>query len=70
MPKPKFKVVKTSQTITHMGVITRSDLRKQFNIPDNADIYVEVPSGADWSGMALDIDDTENAICVRWTEVK
>jgi len=70
MPKPRFKALRASQTTRYKGVITRTDLEKHFGIPKDAEVTFQVPGGADWSGMAIDIDDKECAIQVTWEEVK
>lgn len=35
-------------------------------IPDNAEVFVRVPGGGDWSNTDLNLDDTR--LVVRWTE--
>lgn len=64
-------VVKTSKTTV---VITRNDLLKLLrdnfiHAPDDADIFVKIPGGGDWSGQNLDIDSTI-PIHVEYTEVE
>lgn len=41
----RFKIVEQSNTTIYRGVITAEDLRKQFKIPDKAEITVMVPTG-------------------------
>jgi hypothetical protein len=40
------------------------------SIPANAEIFITVPSGGDWSGMDVDIDGDTSAVKVqvRWVE--
>lgn len=35
-------------------------------IPENAEIYFQVPGGADWSNTAIDID-AENPVRIEWS---
>lgn len=42
---------------------------KGFKIPRDASVYFQVPGGADWSGMAIDID-SDNPVTVAWSELE
>lgn len=64
----RFKAKELSRTVTYAGVITLDDLRKKFNIPADAEVYVRVPGGADWSNTDLDLKDAP--VQVRWERVK
>jgi predicted ATP-dependent serine protease len=63
-----------STTTRHRLEITRADIlaylasAKITNLPPrNADIFVQVPGGGDWSNTSLDISD-ENPVVVSWEE--
>lgn len=64
----RFKVSELSETRKFSGVITLDDLRRKFNIPAGADVFIKVPSGGDWSNTNLDL--SEVMIQVEWEEVK
>jgi len=66
----RFKIVEQSNTTIYRGVITAEDLRKQFKIPDKAEITVMVPTGGDWSGTELEIGKDVPGIRVQWENVK
>lgn len=58
---------------THME-FERHDLLKAlralgYQIPDDADMFVQVPGGGDWSNTNLDIERDTN-LHVRWTTVE
>lgn len=40
---------------------------KGYEIPPNAEVYVQVPGGGDWSNTSLDVD-KECPVFVRWQE--
>lgn len=58
----------TSTTTTQE--ISAKDLRSALNVPDNARLFVTVPSGGDYSSMELDIDELDEGLQVSWTETK
>lgn len=64
------KIESTQTTTLHNAVITLEDLRKAFNIPDNASVFVLVPRGGDYSGTTLDFDRDFEGIKVQWTTVE
>jgi hypothetical protein len=37
--------------------ITADDIRQKFGLPPNAEVWVRVPGGGDWSNARLEIDD-------------
>jgi hypothetical protein len=45
------------------GALTAAQIRKAFNIPDNASITVHVPGGGDWSSTDLEVEKLD----VEWT---
>lgn len=51
--------------ITGKGLLTLLRAADIAAIPDNATVEFVVPSGADWSGMDVDIDN-EHPIIVSW----
>jgi hypothetical protein len=56
--------IKTTTTVTVMrGALTAAQIRKAFNIPDNASITVHVPGGGDWSSTDLEVEKLD----VEWT---
>lgn len=57
--------VVTETTKTHTAHITRRKLLQALGIPEGARVYVEVPSGGDWSGCDLDIEHGQ-PIIVSW----
>lgn len=65
----KLQTQKTT-TIRHEITLDRDALlkllREQLHIPENADVYFQVPGGGDWSNTSVDVDD-ENPIHVKWT---
>jgi hypothetical protein len=69
MAKRRFKVLATEHRTRYSGTINANDLRKAFRIPTDADITFTVPSGGDWSGQAVDLDDG-HVIHVSWEEVR
>lgn len=65
-------IIATKTTRSHRikitGNIILEYLKLQIpNIPDNAEVYFEVPSGGDWSGMKVDIND-DNPVVVIFHE--
>ena len=41
----------------------------KFNkMPKNAKMYIKVPSGGDWSGSEIDLDNEDMQLYVSWTE--
>lgn len=42
-------------------------LRKHLSLPAEAEVFVRVPGGADWSNTDLDIDDKDTPLVVRYT---
>lgn len=65
-----FKTTEVQRIVKKAGVITSADLRRVFDVPADAKIFVRVPGGADWSNTNLEIDDEEQAIQVTWKETK
>ena len=72
----KFNIKRATVTQTthrHELRLSRNDLvallrdAGMWAFPDDANVYVQVPGGGDWSNTALDIDD-EHPIVVRWKE--
>lgn len=65
-----FGNVRTSKTTLakYSGIITVGEIKKKFGIPDDAEVYVRVPGGADWSNMKLDL--LEAPIQVQWERVE
>lgn len=45
--------------------ITIADIRKRFRLPEDAEVYIRVPGGGDWSNMDLEID-TDRPLRARW----
>ena len=67
----RFKASILSETVRYSGIITAADLRKQFNIPEAAEITVDIPSGGDWSGESVEVGgDAIPHIKIEWEEVK
>lgn len=56
----------TILTTTHKGTLHKAELADLLGIPQSAQIYVNVPTGGDWSGETLDIQDAP--IHIQWTE--
>jgi hypothetical protein len=50
------------------GKITRNMLIEALDLPDNADIWFDVPTGGDWSGMRLSIDGGPLALGVSYAD--
>ena len=62
MPDLKFT---NTQTVTFKkGRISASDIRKAFDLPENAKVVFQVPGGGDWSNTEIEIDCLE----VEWKE--
>lgn len=67
-----MKIITTETTSTKKHItLRRSDILELLQlagieVPNHADFTILVPSGGDWSGMDLDLD--ENNIHVDWTE--
>lgn len=65
----KSVVTTTKRSITLDRKAIRALMAMAHNdIPETADIYVQIPGGGDWSNTALDID-AENPVTIEWTEV-
>lgn len=48
----------TSTTTTaHTGIIPAQGLREMLGLPDGARLFVDVPSGGDYSGCRLSLGD-------------
>lgn len=66
----------TTRTVTVQGELGLKDLthlvRAQVGVPPGAVVhmYVEVPGGADWSSMDLDIEDHPVKFTVEWSETQ
>lgn len=59
-------VDKEVSTVTvHRIFITEGMLREKFNIPDDAEIKVDIPGGGDYSNMSMSIADLKY-ITVQW----
>jgi len=56
----------TTLMTTHKGKLHKAELADLLGVPQSANIYVNVPTGGDWSGGPLDIQDAP--IYVEWTE--
>jgi hypothetical protein len=69
MSKPRFKSIELSTVRRFRGTISASDLRKAFRIPAGASITFTVPTGGDYSGQNLDLEDGY-ALIVEWEELK
>lgn len=62
-----MKIESTQHVTTrHSGRITGEMLREVFDLPDDAELTVLVPSGGDYSGMRLHLDADIN-LDARWT---
>ena len=66
-----MKIETETVSIKKHLTLRRSDIlellqRAGIEVPSHADFTVLVPSGGDWSGMDLDLD--EHNINVDWTE--
>lgn len=48
------------------GTISAADLKLKLGIPQHAKVWVDVPSGGDYSGTQLDLN--EASIHVLWSE--
>lgn len=63
--------IKKVQSIleTNRVTITASEIRKAFRLPDNAEVFVRVPGGADWSNVDLEITEQDCLLEAKW-EIK
>ena len=50
----------------HRVEITVADIRKRFNLPEDAEVVLTVPGGADWSGMTLPLEEFDGPIKAKW----
>lgn len=67
MPKlDSIRQKTTTLRTTHKGRLHKEDLVELLGVPQSAKIYVNIPSDGDWSGEALDLQDSP--IHVEWTE--
>lgn len=64
--KPEISIRKTVIT-DHKVKVTGRDILKALGITNAADVVFNVPSGGDWSGMAIEITD-EDPVCISWSE--
>ena len=59
-----MNIKETSITKTkHEGTITSKDIIRALELPKDAKLEFDVPSGGDYSGMSLDVE----SIRVSWT---
>lgn len=66
------KKIRVEKTVTHK--FSRVDLIDLLNVvgydvPQNAEVFVEVPTGGDWSGMDLDVG-TDAPLIVRYVTIE
>lgn len=59
--------VERIEKITKSYTITDSDIRRAFQLPADAKIFVRVPGGGDWSNTDLEISE-EQPLQARATE--
>ncbi len=62
------KRTKTTTTSTHRAKLNRTDLLEllqDHGVPPDAEVYVSVPTGADWSGMRLEIG-SDTLLSITW----
>ncbi len=59
------KVITTSHEVALTKVMLLALIRQGTPIPANANVFVSVPGGGDWSNTDLDIDD-DIVIHVHW----
>lgn len=65
MRRRRFRASETSRTVQYEGVITLTDLRKKFNIPAHAEVFIE------GNGYRERVDvDVDTPLKVSWQEVK
>lgn len=38
-----------------------------YDVPRNAEVFIHVPGGGDWSNMNLDVD-SDSPLTITWTE--
>lgn len=68
---PKVNVTTTMETATTNIIEITGPLLVEmliglgYAVPRNAEVYVDVPGGADWSNTPLDVDG-ETPVKVRW----
>lgn len=43
------------------------EFSEDIDIPENADVFIMVPGGGDWSNMRLDVDN-DNPVTITWKE--
>lgn len=74
-PPPPLIGIHQSATVTttkkFVATIDRKTLLDLLNssgagIPEGAEIYFQVPGGADWSNTVIDID-AENPVHIEWS---
>lgn len=67
------KVDVEEQTTTISTVeLTASDIRKLVGAPDNAEVFIEVPGGGDWSNSDLHVQDKKGhsqLLRVKWKTI-
>ncbi len=64
-----MKTIKKTVKISTSSEINRDDPIKLLKLPEDAEIFVNVPGGGDWSNMRLDIGEDSN-IFIRHSETK
>ena len=63
--KTVFTEVKTTMEVA----LTARDIISALGLPDDAKVFFEVPTGGDYSGCTLDIDD-DTPVRARWVKVE
>lgn len=63
-----METVLTEVKTTTEVALTARDIIAAFGLPDNAKVTFEVPTGGDYSGCILDIDD-DTPVRARWVKV-
>lgn len=69
MKQATIKRFVRTQTTTEV-CIPASLLRGLLKAPEDARLTVRVPSGGDWSGTDLELDDATQCPAVTYTEIK
>jgi hypothetical protein len=66
------KTIRTTTTSKHRLELTRKEIiealqNDNYCVPNNAEVFVEVPGGGDYSNTTLDLD-SDVPLIITWTE--
>ena len=54
----------TFKTSVRNAITQWAQLKRDYQIPEDASVQIEIPGGGDWSGMRVDADELD--VVVTW----